>query len=695
MELNPTFEESSKREFSNRGARSMLNKYFAMSALFCLSTTLACGEPTAGAPIAVLDADVLRGPAPLTVQFSAKSSIIVGGDANDLSYRWDLDGDGEWDDDTDEADAEETEEYLSEGEIRARVEVSVDDGEKSTADLIITVDRALIDIDADSNRDGLIDDKDEENEDVWGSDQGAVVFANFDDDDGDNRSDASDQIVNGSADESDLVEMIVRQTSSRVDGYSVELSIDPVETGDYIRLFQKDSDGDLEVLYTPGYPAVELDANELRDGDMRLFAEAIQARSSSWDYTFDVVISVKDDGGLVAEDRVSMQVAPVVFPDNLLTPEILYIMDIDNPNFSENTAFFNAVDENLPPRVLLFGVDQYLYGGDRWVQDNMQTGYQLVPGIDGEHKRLLTYMNLERGGGGLESFVTDELFGPDVAYVASSGSPQTGLNYGGNLEIAPPHTTESEGAFPVGRILVGGGRGGTILGTSFEDHMGAPQRNFLESQDVQAPLLELSSEWLIVGHLDEIFLFIPDHREESERNWKVVFASPALARTALESAAENGGGNRAVFDGRETETTVNGILTDDDLMDYNELVQVRIDSIRAKLMDAMDLTDEDIIEVPVLFEYTFYGPLDLSVAYNPGIQNLIAMDNTLFVPDPEGPEDGNGDDPWKTMVRQSLEPLGHTVIFVDVFDSYHLLLGEAHCGSNVQRASHAIDWWTK
>ena len=37
----------------------------------------------------------------------------------------------------------------------------------------------------------------------------------------------------------------------------------------------------------------------------------------------------------------------------------------------------------------------------------------------------------------------------------------------------------------------------------------------------------------------------------------------------------------------------------------------------------------------------------------------------------------DGEDVWQRAIRDAVEPLGHTVVFVDVFESYHELLGEA------------------
>ena len=81
------------------------------------------------------------------------------------------------------------------------------------------------------------------------------------------------------------------------------------------------------------------------------------------------------------------------------------------------------------------------------------------------------------------------------------------------------------------------------------------------------------------------------------------------------------------------------------------------------------------------------------MALSPGIQNLVVADTVLFVPDPEGP-DVAGVDIWQQATRDALDGLGLDIQFVDVFYSYHVLRGEAHCGTNVERAGVTeTPWW--
>ena len=97
----------------------------------------------------------------------------------------------------------------------------------------------------------------------------------------------------------------------------------------------------------------------------------------------------------------------------------------------------------------------------------------------------------------------------------------------------------------------------------------------------------------------------------------------------LQSLLDRELGDLVVFEGRGAETTVADILGDDAFLEYQVKAQSRIDSVRETLAAAVGLTDEDFVEVPVLYESMWYGK-DFAVAYNPGIQNLVAANQVLY-----------------------------------------------------------------
>lgn len=648
----------------------------------------ACESPP---PAAALDASPLEGQAPLEVVLDASASAGAGA----LSFRFDVDGDGAWDTEP-SSEPRLTHVYPVAGTFAPRVEVTDEQGHLAVAEAPAPVEvrASPADLGVDVNRDGRIDGDDEVDADVWTDARGAVFFANFDDDDGDQRRDFRDDEVDGAADVADFAPVVIRRSAGLGEAHTATLFVEPKAAADRVRLFRESQEGGaaegaLELVHGLGTGSVSLDPGSLSEGDVRLYLEGAGSRDQEWDGRVTLRLEVKRGDAVLAEDEVVMRAAPILFPDNTRPAEVLYVMRIADQRYGENLAFYDALAANVPDGVELYTVDPQEYGGDRWVQDNMQTGYQLIPAEGGE-RHMLTYLETERMSGyGLEYLVPYELLTSGFGF-AYPGGEATSLNYGGNLEIAPPHTAGGR-EHPFGRVLIGGGDGGMLTGRSYEDHMAAEQRAFLDAQELQGAALELSTEWLAVGHLDEIFLFVPD-ATRPERPWRVVFASPTLARSALVDLEQAGQGGLPVFEGRETETTVSAILSDADLMAFNDAAQARIDSVRDVLTEAMALTDEDILELPVLYEVVPYGGMEFAAAYNPGVQNLVVTNRTLFVPDPEGPEPG-GEDVWQALIRDALEPLGNEVLFVDVFDSYHLLLGEAHCGTNVRHTPYEARWW--
>jgi len=89
-------------------------------------------------PVAVAGADVQNGPSPLTVNFDGSASYDLD-PADTLSYSWDFDGDGNFDDSTLIAPQHT---YTASGNYVATLRVTDDAGDTGTATLLITVDNS-------------------------------------------------------------------------------------------------------------------------------------------------------------------------------------------------------------------------------------------------------------------------------------------------------------------------------------------------------------------------------------------------------------------------------------------------------------------------------------------------------------------------------------------------------------------------
>ncbi len=510
-------------------------------------------------------------------------------------------------------------------------------------------------------------------DDAIETDAPAAFIANVDDDNGDGQRDRQDDPLNPNDD--DMTDVVVRRVRE-LGGAKVFVEIQPRGVArDRTRLWQGDT--------------VVLDASTARgeiegagQGDVTLRLEALTGRTSDWDGALRIRVTVEEGGAVVSEDTVSMRAAPVLFPDNLQAPRRLYVMDL--PDGEDNNRALLAAFESLPAGVELTttNADDYFY--DRWMQDNWEVGSQTVP-VRGETKEMITALQHQRsyGGMGLESFVPGEWLSAGRGYFFPGGA-ESSHNYGGNLEVSPPTAND-----PFGRMLYGGGTT-TLSGASNIDTMNPEQVGFLNAQELQAPAIELSSEWLAVGHIDEIFQFVPDLEPSGPHPFKVVIASPRLAREVLLALRAAGKGDSRAFARRSSSYSVDEMLDAEQFNALNEAAQIRIDEVTEKLKATLGLDDDDFRPVPVLYNEVDSG---LVAAFNPGIQNLVTVGNRLFVPDPEGPDD-DGTDAWQRATVASLADTELDVIFVDVYLSYHELLGEAHCGTNLERAPYATPWWS-
>ena len=615
--------------------------------------------------------------------------------------------------------------------VSTTLSVSVSETVAISADLLV-----------DTNRDGRVDSTDEAGEASWTSASGAVFWPNPDDDDEDGTRDWKDEVVNGDADLLDMAPVVVRRMPGLTEAHTVVIEMDFTTTTDVSprllpKLFLQRAEDSFELLLNEGFrnpldwnPPVygprstALSADDLKAGDVQLFIESALGRTHGFDGNLTLRLKVEEGGTVISQDEVALRGSPILLSHHLQPAERLFVSDVGKNAIDPNWEFIDAIEAGLPDFIDLYEIKI----SDLWTQDFMQAGYVQRPSVDGVTTHI-AHLQVARLAPLME-FLHKKYLGPDVGYVYPAGNVNMPLNYtfelyvndgsslnaGGNIEILPPHAHNGS-EYPFGRIVIGGpmseGSGRKMMGKQFD---------FLNAQEVQAPVVVVPTDWLLVGHVDEIFLVVPNHNAgPDERPWAIVIASPALAVETLKKAKELGHGDAAVlewcaiFGETQFGTTVNELLSDSDLLDYNDAAQGIIDTVRETLKAEIGLTDADFREVPALYE-EYNGK---AVALMPAMQNLIMADTVLFIPDPEGPRfDGTeiGRSPlapltnclghqehnssyvdlWQEETRDSLEGLGLEIRFVDTFYAYHVLLGEAHCGTNIEREGvTATPWWTE
>ncbi|XP_017658620.1 protein-arginine deiminase type-1-like [Nannospalax galili] len=247
--------------------------------------------------------------------------------------------------------------------------------------------------------------------------------------------------------------------------------------------------------------------------------------------------------------------------------------------------------------------------------------------------------------------------GPDFRYVTREiqYAGASGLDSFGNLDVSPP-VTVGDTEYPLGRILIGG---------SFPSLF--PFVGFGVEPEC-APTLRPS--WPL--------------------GFRLLLASPSACLQLFQEKKEEGYGEAAQFDGlkHKMKRSINEFLADRHLRRDSLHVQKCIDWNREVLKRELGLVEGDIIDIPQLF----FLKGAYAEAFFPDMVNMVVLGKYLGIPKPFGPLI-NGRCCLEEKVRSLLEPLGLHYIFIDDFLSYHQLLGEIHCGTNVCRKPFAFKWW--
>lgn len=557
----------------------------------------------------------------------------------------------------------------------------------------------VVDFDVDTNRNGTVDDAtDEPGESGWTTALGAVFYLNIDDDDNNNNrtsmppvvgEDHLDTAVNAIADGSDLAPVVIRQMATLPFGATLTISVSTAAQS-RVRVFRSDGGSSWSQAFSGGASFLVPPSLAIT-GDVLLGIEARERVSPLWDGRVTLTLEVRDSANaLLGTDTVLLRSAPWLMASNLWVLEQLCVVNVGTSNASFRSTLSSVCSTAGVTYVPVSGSP---YSFDQWIQDSHETGAVYLPGAP--RRRVNQVLQCARWRE-IDDWCEDVLFAPDFDFVRRFSSNGSSHNYGGNLEVTGPLS-----GYPWGRILIGGGTSAPIGSTTqITDRMVQAYRDYFTASDIQAPWVEISTEWLVVGHVDEIVQVVP--APATTRGWAMLIASPDLARDNLETVSDNGGGTSAVFAGRGGgwATTVSAILNDTTLMNYNQAAQQRIDAVRAVLISQLGLSDSDFVEVPVLFEP--YSTSPYAIAYNPGVVNLIVIPSTngttyMVIPDPEGP-DVSGTDAWQASTTAAIQALYTTsspvsISYADIWNTYHVNAGEAHCGVNFVRTPPAEDWW--
>ncbi|MGP4012384.1 protein-arginine deiminase domain-containing protein [Streptomyces sp. 4N124] len=603
---------------------------------------------------------------------------------------------------------------------------------------------ATADLRADVNRDGKVDltgDTDTAGEDSWTVGRGAVTLPNLDDDTKrcpvtgpggrplpDAKlaacKDASDTKVNGTADAADLA----RVRSTPLPGLAGDATGGvKVTTGArHTHVFLKRSGN--WVLVTP---STRLTAAELGSGvEFGVEATDIIRDSAQWDGRTVIRLTVTS-AGATTSDEVTLRVAPLLTHHHLQqTQQVMVTKPQGEPLFTRFVQGLAKQARRAGVTKPLVTFDKY---GDIWAQDFVEPGYVAMTGPDGQRQvmRVMLRSAQPERESGRELF--EKIRGRDIGVVQVTDRSQQrdwSLNSMGNLETIPPYAHNGR-EFPAGRIIMGERKDS---GTRPSQAM----RTMLKSQGLQDPLL-LDTSWLGVGHVDEFVQFLP---ADTPRGWRIGVADPEAGLKLLRDARQAGHGRTKMFslppsaNGPVPRETIEQALTSRHLVADNKMAAQRIAANLEILKRETGVTDAEIVRVPALYTRDVAVSADggdtpmprltrvggdsaladaarkhgqqkwlteepnaaaapqtvTTSAYVPGAVNgvLLARDRYL-APKQWGPVIA-GKDIFTEAVTAAYRRVGMKVSYLDDWYTYHLGMGEVHCGTNTLRDASAA-WW--
>ncbi|XP_072739917.1 protein-arginine deiminase type-1-like [Ciconia boyciana] len=544
-----------------------------------------------------------------------------------------------------------------------------------------------VSLDVDLNRNGRVKSKGKDKAKwTWGPDgQGAVLLVNCDrDSPGAGGTDSGQVDIRTTADLQDMSVMLLRTQgpSAIFAEYKVVLHI-PESEADKVRVFhaiRSDSHPHYKPVLGPDKLSYMLD--HVGGGENTFYVEGLAFPDVGFSGLVSFSASLLEvphknsPGTPIFTDTVVFRVAPWIMTPNTQQPMEVFVCSIQQGSDS-NKVFLEGLQVLMKKANCKLTIcSEVETRSDRWIQDELEFGY-----VEAPHKTFPVVFDSPRNRG-LKDFAFKKILGPDFGYVTREppGRNICSLDSFGNLDVSPPVTVRGK-EYPLGRILIG-----SPLPWASGRRMSKAVRDFLYAQKVQAPV-EIYSEWLSVGHVDEFLTFVPAY---DRKGFRLLLASPNACYKLFKEKQRQGHGEATQFIGlKGTERkSIDEILADESLRNDNKHVQRCIDWNRDLLKQELGLSEQDIIDIPQLF--ILKG--SRADALFPDMVNMLVLGRHLGIPKPFGPLVG-GQCCLEERVRALLEPLGLTCTFIDDYFSYHVLSGDVHCGTNVRRKPFAFKWW--
>ncbi|GAA2766997.1 hypothetical protein GCM10010103_60380 [Streptomyces paradoxus] len=608
------------------------------------------------------------------------------------------------------------------------------------------------DLRADVNRDGRVDvtgGSDNTGEDGWSVNRGAVYLPNIDDDSkrcpvttpgGEPLTDAklaacndgSDTKVNGTADAADLA----RMRSVPMPGLPADAkgSLKITTGGKHAHLFLKRAG-----KWIPVTSGTRLTAAELRSGaEFGIEATDVVRDTAKWDGRAVVRLTVTS-GQKSTSDAVTLRVAPLLTQHHLQNTQQVMVSKVqgNGPDSRLQRQFVAALGKEVKKAGITTPLITFEKYADRWAQDFVEPAYVSMTGPGGQRQVMRVMLRSAQPDRDAGRELFERVRGRDIGVVQVTDRAEPddwSLNSMGNLETIPPYAHGGR-SFPAGRIIMGerkdsGARPSKVM------------RTMLTSQGLQNPLL-LDTSWLGVGHVDEFVQFLP---ADTPRGWRIGIADPQAGLRLLRDAKRDGHGRTKMFSvpGRSgtpaPKETIDQALASRHLVADNEMAARRIAANLEILKRETGVTDEEIVRVPALYtrdsealtadgqevpvprltrmgagsdlvdslreqgqqKWLAENPAQRAAApatvttsaYVPGAVNGVLLGRDRYLaPRQWGPVIG-GKDIFTEAVTAAYQRVGLNVSYIDDWYTYHLGMGEVHCGTNTLRDATAA-WWQR
>ncbi|MFE9771313.1 protein-arginine deiminase domain-containing protein [Streptomyces sp. NPDC005931] len=615
---------------------------------------------------------------------------------------------------------------------------------------------ARADLRADVNRDGRVDvtgDSDKAGENTWSVGRGAVMLPNIDDDTrrcpvkgpGGKRlsdarlaacNDASDTKVNGGADAADLAR--IRSVPMAKLPSGAKGSVKVTAGAKHTHVFVKRSGGWERVT-----SRTRLTAGELRAGvEFGVEATDVIRDSKVWDGRAVIRLTVTS-GSRTTSDEVTLRVAPLLTHHHLQRAQQVMVTKVpgNDPWAKAQRRFVKSLAgevERAGIKRPLVTFDRY---GDPWAQDFVEPAYTAMTGPGGKRQVLRVMLRSAQPDRAAGRELFEKVRGRDVGVVQAfdrSEPEDWSLNSMGNLETVPPYAHNGR-SFPAGRIIMGWRK-------DSGEKPSKAVRTLLKSQGLQDPLL-LDTSWLGVGHVDEFVQFLP---ADTPRGWRIAVADPEAGLELLREAQRAGHGRTKMFSvpgyaGQQApRETIDQTLASRHLVADNRMAARRIAANLEILQRETGVTDTEVVRVPALYtreaEMTAENGQEVPVprltrmggkaplvdtlrergqqkwlardaerargeragaaetvmtsAYVPGAVNGVVLARDRYLaPRQWGPVIG-GKDVFTEAVTAAYRRAGMKVSYIDDWYTYHLGMGEVHCGTNTLRDGTGA-WWKR